>query len=124
MQDINWSNYLETYCDNPSDVNCVTNVVHSKICENINKHVPLKEITVNIGKLKSEPWMTPGIKRSSQKLKKLYKLYLKQGSTPDACETYVLYRNCLNKVKRYCKARHYKIVVKLIKQYKEIMGNN
>ena len=76
--------------------------------QNINKHAPLKEITVNIGKFKSEPWMTPGIKHSSQKLKKLYKLYLKQGSTPDARETYVSYRNCLNKVKRYCKAQHYK----------------
>ena len=32
LQDINWSNYLETHCDNLSDVNCVTNVVHSKIC--------------------------------------------------------------------------------------------
>ena len=125
LQFINWSNYLETHCDNPSDVNCITNVVHGQICENINKHVPLKEITVNIGKLKSKPWMTPGLKCSSQKLKKLYKLYLKQGSTPDTRETYVSYRNCLNKVKRYCKARHYKNSCETYKkQYKEIMGNN
>ena len=108
LQCINWSNYLETHCNNLNDVNCITNVIHGKICEKIDKHVPLKEITVNIGKIKSEPWMTPGLKRSSQKFKKLYKLYLKQGSTPDAHETYVLYRNCLNKVKRYCKAQHYK----------------
>ena len=108
LQDINWSNYLETHCDNLCDVNCVSNIVHTKICKNINKHAPVKEITVNIGKLKNEPWMTPGIKHSSQKLKKLYKSYLKQGSTPDARETYVLYRNCLNKVKRSCKVRHFK----------------
>ena len=108
LQCINWSNYLETHCNNPNDVNCITNVIHGKICDNIDKHAPLKEITVNTGKLKSEPWMTPGLKRSSQKLKKLYKLYLKQGSAPNARETYVLYRNCLNKVKRYCKAQHYK----------------
>ena len=38
----------------------------------------------------------------------MYKSYLKQGSTPDAREIYVLYRNCLNKVKRNCKAQHYK----------------
>ena len=52
--------------------------------------------------------MTPGLKCSSQKFKKLYKSCLKQNSTPNTCETYVLYRNCLNKVKRYCKAQHYK----------------
>ena len=108
LQCINWSNYLETHCNNPNDVNYITNVIHGKICENINKHVPLKEKTVNIGKLKSKPWMTPGLKRSSQKFKKLYKSYLRQGSTPDTCKIYVLYRNCLNKVKRYCKAQHYK----------------
>ena len=108
MQCINWSNYLKTYCNNPNDVNYITNVIHGKICDNIDKHAPLKEITVNTGKLKSEPWMTHGLKRSSQKLKKLYKLYLKQGSAPNARETYVLYRNCLNKVKRYCKAQYYK----------------
>ena len=108
LQDINWSYYLETHCDNLCDVNCVSNIVHTKICDNINKHTPVKEITVNIGKLKNKPWMTPGIKHSSQKLKKLYKSYLKQGSTPDARETYVLYRNCLNKVKRSCKVRHFK----------------
>ena len=89
-------------------VNCLTNSIHGKICENIDKHAPLKEITVNVSKLKSEPWMTPGLKCSSQKFKKLYKSYLKQGSTPNAHETYVLYRNCLNKVKRYRKAQHYK----------------
>ena len=71
LQDINWSNYLETHCNNLYDVNCVSNIVHTKICENINKHTPVKEITVNIGKLKNEPWMTPRIKRSSQKLKKI-----------------------------------------------------
>ena len=108
LQYINWNNYLEKHCSNPSDVNCITDSIHGKICENIDIHAPLKEITVNIGKLKSEPWMTPGLKPSSQKLKKLYKSYLKQGSIPDARETYVLYRNCLNKVKRYCKAQYYK----------------
>ena len=52
--------------------------------------------------------MMSGLKRSSQKLKKLYKSYLKSGSTVDARETYVLYRNCLNKVKRTCKVQYFK----------------
>ena len=81
LQCINWNNYLEKNCYDPNDVNCLTDSIHGKKCENIDKHAPLKEIIVNIGKLKSEPWMTPGLKRSSQKLKKLYRLYLKQGST-------------------------------------------
>ena len=104
LQNINWDTYLETYCDDNRDVNCVTKVLHNRICESVNKHAPLKEVSVNIGKIKSEPWITPGIKRSSQRSKKLYQLCLKNGSTSEARETYVLYRNCLNKVKRSCKA--------------------
>ena len=108
LQCINWNNYLEKNCNDPNDVNCLTDSIHGKICKNIDKHAPLKEIIVNIGKLKSKPWMTAGLRRSSQKLKKLYRLYLKQGSTPNAWANYVLYRNCLNKVKRYCKTQYYK----------------
>ena len=72
LQNINWDNYLETYCDDPKDVNGVTKVLHNRICEGVNKHAPLKEVSINIRKIKSEPWMTPGIKRSSQQSKKLY----------------------------------------------------
>ena len=64
------------------------------MCDSVNKHVPMKEITVNIRKFKSEPWMMIGIKRSSQKFKKLYKLCLEQGRDSSVQETYVLYRNC------------------------------
>ena len=108
LQNVNWDNYISINCNKPDDVNCLFENVHAKICESINKHAPLKEETVNVGKLRQEPWMTSGLKRSSQKLKKLYKSYLKSSSTTDACETYVLYRNCLNKVKRRCKIDYYK----------------
>ena len=108
LQNVNWKNYIETTCNKPNDVNCLFNNVHAKIFESINKHAPLKEETVNVGKLKHEPWMTSGLKRSSHNLKKLYKLCLKTGSTIDARDTYVLYRNHLNKVKRRCKIEYYK----------------
>ena len=77
----------------------------------------MKEKTVNIGKLKTEPWMITGIRRSSQKLKKFYKLYLKQGRDPCVRETYILYRNCLNKVKRACKVCYFKNHCQTYKQY-------
>ena len=94
IQQMNWNNYLETHCTNTTNVDSAFNYVHNKICESVNKHAPVKEKIVNIGKLRSKPWMTPGIKHSSQKLKKMYTLYLKQGGILCAQETYTLYRNC------------------------------
>ena len=67
LQLINWDNYLETHCTDITNVDSVFNHVHNKICESVNKHAPIKEKTVNIGKPKREPWMTRGIKQSSQK---------------------------------------------------------
>ena len=115
LHSINWETYLATNCTNTADVDLVFNYVHDKICDSVNKHAPMKEKTVNVSKLKNEPWMTAGIKCSSQKLKKMYKICLKPGVTSGTCEAYTLYRNCLNKVKRACKLQYYKNNCKMYK---------
>ena len=79
LQQMNWNNYLETHCTNTTNVDSAFNYVHNKICESVNKHAPMKEKIVNIGKLRSKPWMTPGIKHSSQETKKNVQIVLKTG---------------------------------------------
>ena len=108
LRSLNWDSYLEVQCSDDTNVNNVFDCVHNRICDSVNRHAPLKEKTVTGGKFKNEPWLTQGIRHSSQKLKKLYKLSLEKGSDPSVCEGYVLYRNCLNRVKIACKIQYFK----------------
>ena len=116
LADINWETYLTGNCANVSNVDSLFNCVHGKICDSIDKHAPVKQKIVHEHKIKSEPWMTVGIKRSLKKLKSMYKSMLKPGATINTRETYILYRNCLNKLKRTCKVQYYKNHCKLYKR--------
>ena len=113
---INWETHLVRNGVNMTDVDSLFNCVHSKICNSIEKHAPVKERIVYEHCIKSEPWMTAGIKCSSRKLKSMYKATLKPSATINTRETYKLYRNCLNKLKRNCKAQYYKNHCKLYKK--------
>ena len=113
---INWETYLAGNCVNVSNVDSLFNCVHGKICDSIDKHAPVKEKIVHEHKIKSEPWMTAGIKCSSKKLKSMYTAMLKPGAAINTRETYNLYRNCLNKLKRTCKVQYYKNHCKLYKK--------
>ena len=113
---INWETYLAGNCVNMSNIDSLFNYVHGKICDSIDKYAPVKEKIVHEHKIKSELWMTAGIKCSSKKLKSMYKAMLKPGATIDTHETYNLYRNCLNKLKRTCKVQYYKNHCKLYKK--------
>ena len=105
---MNWESYIDTHCNDCKNVNSVFNFVHTKICESVNKYAPIKERFVNTCKYNNELWMTTGIKQSSQKSKRLYNMSLEQIVDPRVRETYVEYRNCLNKVKRSCKVCYFK----------------
>ena len=105
---VEWETYLASKCTNTSDVDSMFNCVHGKICDSINQHAPMKENIVHECKLKSEPWMTLGIKCSSQKLRKMYKACLKPAVNSVIREAYISYRNCLNKLKRTCKLQYYR----------------
>ena len=105
---VEWETYLPSKCTNTSNIDSMFNCVHDKICDSVNKHAPMKEKIVHECRLKSEPWMTLGIKRSSQKLRKMYKACLKPAVNSGIREAYILYRNCLNKLKRTCKLQYYR----------------
>ena len=103
LHDVNWASYISNYCNDSENVNTIFNCIHSKICDSVNKYAPLRECIVKIKKFKSESWITKGIKRSSIVLKNLYKKTLSVGCDDLMCKTYILYRNCLNRIKRTCK---------------------
>ena len=107
LSEVNWAWYISNNCNDSDNVNTVFNCIHNKICDSVNRHAPLKEHTVKIRNFKSESWITKGIKRSSMVLKKLYKKTLKEGCDDLTRETYILYRNCLNRIKRTCKMQHF-----------------
>ena len=107
LNEVNWEWYISNDCNDNNNVNSVFNCIHTKICDSVNRHAPLKENTVKLRKFKSEPWITKGIKRSSMVLKNLYKKTLKEGCDDQIRETYILYRNCLNRIKRSCKMQYY-----------------
>ena len=107
LSEVNWAWYISNNCNDSDNVNTVLNCIHNKICDSVNKHAPLKEHTVKIRNFKSESWITKGIKQSSMVLKNLYKKTLKEGCDDSTRETYILYRNCLNRIKRTCKMQHF-----------------
>ena len=107
LRDVNWASYISNCCSDSENVNTVFNCIHSKICASINKYAPLKERIVKIKKFKSESWITKGIKRSSIVLKNLYKKTLSTGCDDSMCKTYIMYRNCFNRVKRTCKMQYF-----------------
>ena len=107
LNEVNWARYISNDCNDNDNVNSVFNCIHNKICDSVNRHAPLKEHTVKLRKFKSESWITKGIKRSSRVLKNLYKKTLKEGCDDQTRETYILYRNCLNRIKRTCKMQYF-----------------
>ena len=106
LNEVNWEWYISNDCNDSNNVNSVFNCIHTNICDSVNRHAPLKEHTVKLRKFKSESWITKGIKRSSMVLKNLYKKTLKEGCDDQTRETYILYRNCLNRIKRSCKMQY------------------
>ena len=107
LNEVDWERYISNDCNDNNNVNSVFKCIHTKICDSVNRHAPLKEHTIKLRKFKSESWITKGIKRSSMVLKNLYKKTLKEGCDDQTRETYILYRNCLNCIKRSCKMQYY-----------------
>lgn len=93
-------------CDN-TNANSVFTCVHNNICDTVNMYAPMKERIVQARKFKCESWITKGIKQSSRTLKVLYKKTLEKGSCDRTREAYILFRNCLNRIKRVCKLQYF-----------------
>ncbi len=73
----------------------------------IDKYAPLITKTVSPSKIIHEPWMTPGLLKSSHTLDKLYKKCLGKDANSPEHKTYIDFRNRYNSLKRYTKKSYY-----------------
>ena len=80
---------------------------HDKITTSLNRHAPIRTKTILKGKL-DEPWVTTSLKRSMSKQQFLYKKTLDKSCNETDRNKYKQYRNCLTKIKRFCKKDYYK----------------
>ena len=96
--------------DLPVDPNINYNIVHKKLHDALDKHIPLKVIKLNKYKHKKSEWITEGILISIKYRDKLYKIK-KCSTTDDEYErnstNLRTYNNILNKAIREAKFNYY-----------------
>ena len=80
---------------------------HQILLETINTHAPKKTITLKHTN-KLTPWITRGIKKSSDRIRKLYERTLSHDKSLELINKYKTERNLLNKLKRKSKIYYYR----------------
>ena len=96
-----WSNIY-----NNDDLNMQNTHFTTAVSKLIDKHFPLKTITMNYSTNRN-PWITPGIIRSIKRKNKLYKAKLKNPTLKNT-QNFRHYRNKLNHLIRFTKKNYYK----------------
>ena len=82
-------------------------IFHGELEKLINKHVPMKTISIRKQKQHKKPWITNGILKSINIKNKLYCTFMKTGYHSDHSQ-YILYRDRLNHIIRKSKCNNYK----------------
>ena len=73
----------------------------------LDKIAPIHTIKISKKKMLLNKWMTNGLRKSSDKCRKLYKETLKNGVNNDVVKKYREYRNTLTRLKRASKKQYY-----------------
>ena len=114
ITNINWEEYLGVIPGRvaegdviPQNVNEMFDKCHNRVKDLIDDYMPIKTCTISEKKFQKEPWVTPGILKSSNKLKKLYKLSLSKNAGIHDTELYKTYRTLLTQVKRQARVEYY-----------------
>ena len=109
---VDWSNL---YSENDTDL-CFERF-HTEVQLTLDRVCPTKSITISGKKSIRDPWITPGLLKSSIRLSKEYKSYLK---TKDITKftTYVYHRNLLRKLRRTAKTTFFR------SKFAEFNGNS
>jgi hypothetical protein len=102
MQNINWQDDLRI----DTDISTLFDIYYSKISQIIDKHIPLKQLSICEMKFASKPWITSGLKVSISVKNKFYKKYLKTKSCYDHSK-FKYYRNKLNHLLKISKKNYY-----------------
>ena len=88
------------------DPNYLFDSLYTKLSEIIDTHAPVKQISRRELKLRSKPWITPAIRRSILIKNKLYKKFLKTGSSYYHSK-FKYYRNKLNHLIKISRKKYY-----------------
>ena len=102
LNGIDWDNMYNT-----SDVNEMTEIFHTRLCQEIEKFCPKRTRTINYSKLRWEPWLSNGILKSIKRAKALYKDTLTNNCSNHTIEKYKQYNCMLQRVKRQAKRMFY-----------------
>lgn len=89
----------------------------------MNKTCPEITITVNKKQQTGQPWMTKGLKKSSNKCNKLYKQTIGKRKNDVSVINYTRYRNIFNKVKIKSKIEYYNSRINLFKNNSKKLWN-
>jgi hypothetical protein len=104
LASIDWS-----YLENPElDTQASYNEFERILLQSINEFAPEKTRKIKKSSLIKEPWITVGLKTSSNRLNQLYAKAVKKSKEHDLYKKYIIYRNKFNSLKRLAKQNYYK----------------
>ena len=107
LQNNIWEDALELHSD---DVDKSFETFFSTIKSIIDRHAPLKKMSLKERKLKLKPWLTKGILTSINNKSKTYRKYCRakdQNREHELHTRFKQYRNSLNNIIKVSKANHY-----------------
>ena len=103
-----------------SDINLIYNHFQDEFLKTIDKHAPMKTLSIKEMKWKQKPWITKGIQNSITKKDILYRKFLRSKSS-FWHHRYKIYRNRIKKLIFFSKKRYYaNYFVKFEKNSKKI----
>ena len=89
------------------DVNFGYHFFLEMMTDTIDRHAPLKEVTIPAKKVIHEPWMTKGLLKSAEKCNSMHKSVIGLDRTDQRYLLYIMYRNNYNEIKRKAKKEYY-----------------
>jgi hypothetical protein len=115
LRDKDWD-YLNNL-DTEEAFNSFTSILN----ELIDEKTPIKYVTIPAKWVIKDPWITPGILKSSSTLDKLYAKCVKKSRTGPAYLRYIEYRNNFNRIKRKMKYNYFN---EKLEKYKQTQGKH
>ena len=103
LMNIEW----KSYTNDTMDVNTISDRIHGKIVDEIERFCPRTERVINYSKLRREPWLSAGLMTSIKKAKRLYKNTLMANCTDRVLNEYKEYNSKLQHLKQRAKNRYY-----------------
>ena len=101
------SNYEWTKLLCSSDVNTSMTKLHNTLQDEIDHCIPEVTRSIKRKQLRREPWITPTLKRSIDKSKRLYYRVLKRTGNVELRQHYLAYKNTLKKILQSAKSMFY-----------------